>query len=203
MAEMTTVVCRYCGAGREVPHYIAKRYSTCGSDECKAKRNAHRGAAAKAANTGRKATPEQIERQKQAQAGKKRTPEHTAAVVAARRVGGWFKDPDIRRKLSEGQKKAKRRDVNGVNNPMWKGGVARANQVGRGSKEYVAWRDAVLGRAGYRCERCETSANVVAHHRWSWVNHPELRYDVENGECLCKSCHGKEHGHSSHFNREK
>ena len=194
MAVLVVVNCRYCEASREVPHYIAKRYSTCGSDECKAKRNADRGAAAKAANLGRKPTPEQLARQSQAQRGKKRTPEHTAAYVAARKAAGWFKDPDIGRKISEGRAAGKKPDRSGPKNPQWKGGVAKANQRGRGTRAYFDWRAAVLARAGRRCERCRSSEFVVAHHRWSWVGHPERRYDVDNGEAVCRSCHAKEHG---------
>ena len=201
MAEVVDVICRYCGGAREVPRYYAGRYTTCGSAECTAKRVADRAAAAKAANTGRAATAERRAKASAATKGKAHSEAHTAAATKARKAKGWFRDPEIGQKISEGRARGKKPDVVGPNNPMWKGGVAKSNQYGRGTSAYADWRDAVLSKAGRRCERCGRSGHVVAHHRWSWAGHPERRYDVENGEALCRSCHATEHGHAAHFNQ--
>ena len=53
---------------------------------------------------------------------------------------------------------------------------------------YYLWRKYVLERDKYICQECGNSGNV-AHHVKSYINHPELRLDVSNGETLCQECH--------------
>lgn len=77
------------------------------------------------------------------------------------------------------------------NDPFYSGG------------RYLAWRDAVLRRAGYLCEECKrygrTDAKgqpivaTVAHHIQHRDEHPELQYLLSNGRALCESCHNKAH----------
>jgi 5-methylcytosine-specific restriction endonuclease McrA len=194
---MVEVVCRYCQAVRLVPSYYAGRYSTCGSDECKAKRIADRTAVVKAANTGRVHTPEV--NQAKGRPGRQQSAEHVAKRVASRQAKGWFQDPEIGAKISAATAGKPRPERAGSNNPQWKGGVAKLNQHGRGTKEYQDWRHAVLERAGGQCERCGSTSFVVAHHRFSWVNHPELRAEPDNGEALCRACHAREHDFARHL----
>lgn len=71
------------------------------------------------------------------------------------------------------------------------------------TQRHRAWRDKVLRRAGYLCERCKRYGRVdeqglpvratVAHHKQHLDEHPELAYDVTNGEALCARCHNAEH----------
>ena len=59
--------------------------------------------------------------------------------------------------------------------------------------KHKRWRERVLRRAKYLCERCrrygknETASH--AHHLKSVEEYPELAYDVENGQALCGKCH--------------
>ena len=49
------------------------------------------------------------------------------------------------------------------------------------------WRDAVIKRAG-QCEWCYSTKVLQAHHIFSrtyWA----VRFDLENGVCLCRYCH--------------
>lgn len=59
--------------------------------------------------------------------------------------------------------------------------------------KHRAWREKVLRRAKYRCERCRrygrTEQATHAHHKKSLEEYPELAYDVDNGEALCGRCH--------------
>lgn len=44
-------------------------------------------------------------------------------------------------------------------------------------------------REAGRCDVCNTENDLTAHHLWDKATHPSLAYEVENGVCLCKSCH--------------
>ena len=53
------------------------------------------------------------------------------------------------------------------------------------------WARKVKERANFTCQCCQkrTPGKLVSHHLNSWGSHPEQRYDLENGVCLCHSCH--------------
>lgn len=55
------------------------------------------------------------------------------------------------------------------------------------------WREKVLRKAKYLCQRCKRYGKKVpathAHHKKSVEEYPELAYVVENGEALCTACH--------------
>ena len=44
-------------------------------------------------------------------------------------------------------------------------------------------------RAIGKCDICEETDNLTAHHLYDKKTHPTLAYQYENGVCLCKSCH--------------
>jgi len=55
--------------------------------------------------------------------------------------------------------------------------------------EYRQWRAKVFKRDDYMCQVCSKKNNLHAHHKKSWKNYPELRYNIDNGVVLCKDCH--------------
>ena len=71
------------------------------------------------------------------------------------------------------------------------------------SGKYRKWRADVLKRAKYMCEECRrygrTDKNGVpteattAHHIKHREDHPELQYELSNGQALCSKCHNKKH----------
>jgi len=62
----------------------------------------------------------------------------------------------------------------------------------RQSSEYRKWRQAVFERDHFRCQQCPTKGvHLRAHHIKSFVEFPELRFDVNNGKTLCLTCHRK------------
>lgn len=63
-----------------------------------------------------------------------------------------------------------------------------AREKDRRSVEYRAWRLAVLERDEYTCQRCFAPA-VIADHILRYRLYPELRYEISNGQALCKPCH--------------
>lgn len=70
-------------------------------------------------------------------------------------------------------------------------------------KRHRRWRERVLKRAGYLCERCRRYgrldkdglpvAATTAHHIMTLEEYPELAYDVNNGQALCDKCHNRMH----------
>lgn len=75
------------------------------------------------------------------------------------------------------------------------GKVKSTSRRETGTKEYRAWRKAVLKRDNYICQECGATDSVIAHHIKHWAHYPELRYVVSNGQTLCEACHLKKHPH--------
>jgi len=44
-----------------------------------------------------------------------------------------------------------------------------------------------------KCDCCESTENLTAHHLWDKNTHPTLMYQDENGVCLCSDCHNAFH----------
>ncbi len=76
----------------------------------------------------------------------------------------------------------------------WQGGISlgRGNRDAR--KEYREWRAKVYARCSWTCVDCGYKGKrIIAHHIKSWADHPELRYDPDNGIVLCRPCHKLRH----------
>lgn len=58
------------------------------------------------------------------------------------------------------------------------------------------WRDAVREKDHRICQRCGKFEQYIhAHHVAPRSRRPDLKYDVNNGKCLCNSCHTWVHRH--------
>lgn len=57
---------------------------------------------------------------------------------------------------------------------------------------HQAWASLVKDR-DKKCMECNSVFDLHAHHIKSYLSHPELRNDVNNGITLCGSCHRKWH----------
>lgn len=76
----------------------------------------------------------------------------------------------------------------------WKGGISGENAKIRVSDEYNQWRLLVYKRDHYTCQKCgHRFINIVAHHIKSFKEFKKLRFEVNNGVTLCRSCHMKIH----------
>jgi hypothetical protein len=76
----------------------------------------------------------------------------------------------------------------------WQGGITPINKSIRQSFQYKIWRNTVFERDSYQCQDClEVGGILNAHHIKHFATHPELRFEIDNGLTLCKSCHNKEH----------
>src|SRR3990167_3583081 len=81
----------------------------------------------------------------------------------------------------------------GNKNPNWKGGITPKNIALRHTIEFRLWREAVFARDNWTCQKCEIRGGTLhADHIKQFAHHPELRFAIDNGRTLCKSCHYKE-----------
>jgi len=55
------------------------------------------------------------------------------------------------------------------------------------------WSSLVKLIGDYKCNRCGSTEQLVAHHIEEWKHNEKLRYSTDNGEVLCRSCHMKHH----------
>lgn len=66
----------------------------------------------------------------------------------------------------------------------------RKNRTGR----HAWWARSVISRDNATCQRCGAQdVELHAHHIKPYKDHPELRWDLDNGETLCCRCHWDEH----------
>lgn len=61
----------------------------------------------------------------------------------------------------------------------------------RATLENKLWRRSIFEKFTYTCDCCRDSrgGNLVAHHLYSYSKYKSLRTDVNNGVCLCVTCH--------------
>lgn len=63
----------------------------------------------------------------------------------------------------------------------------------RGGK-YWTWAWHIKKRDGFQCQICGVkNTKLTSHHIMPWKLYPELRLDLDNGICLCTSCHNEYH----------
>ena len=60
------------------------------------------------------------------------------------------------------------------------------------------WAECVKAKAKYQCEWCKRKENLNAHHFFS-RSRQSVRYNIENGICLCSNCHSLS-SYSAHKN---
>ena len=82
--------------------------------------------------------------------------------------------------------------LQGKNNGHWKGGTQSERKLAMRKNDYRLWRTAVFMRDNYTCQECGMRGKYMeADHIKSWEKYPELRYAIDNGRTLCRSCHQK------------
>ena len=67
------------------------------------------------------------------------------------------------------------------------------NYEERRSNKYKKWKEQVLKRDNYKCQKCGTKQNLVVHHIKAFAIDKALRFDIDNGITLCKDCQKEVH----------
>lgn len=154
-------------------------------------------------NTGKKATPEKIEKLKLSHLGQKAwnkglgKPKIVKIRIKNEKIEVYC--PDCNKKIFS--KKSKKcvqcsgKDKRGENSYQW---IKDRNKLKRyeGSEErrspsYKEWRKRVCNRDLWKCkiDNLECSGRLEVHHILGFTDHPELKYDINNGICLCHFHH--------------
>ena len=82
----------------------------------------------------------------------------------------------------------------GENHPHWKGGITPLKTKIRNSQEMTNWRISVFTRDDYTCLVCgKRGCELQAHHIVPFAVDESLRFDINNGQTLCKQCHRAVH----------
>lgn len=208
--KTAVITCRICGSERVIRAKEVGRITTCGAPECVHRRRVEGGSRPKGQGA---ANPRYSD-------GRWVKTEKVCAICGASFVGpakrlfcslrcaaadkaakqrgvplsderkGRMKGKSGSGPKSEAWKDAMSERLRGEANPNWLGG--RRQDWDRGTRRYAKWQAAVLERDGLACRVCGRT-DVVAHHIKEWHEHPDLRYVVENGVALCKSCHIRVH----------
>lgn len=85
----------------------------------------------------------------------------------------------------------KRPEVSGDKHYNWKGGITSENRKQR-KKFRIEVQPLVLKRDNYTCRVCLTSGGYLqVDHIKNWADYPELRFNLDNCQTLCMSCHYK------------
>lgn len=66
---------------------------------------------------------------------------------------------------------------------------------------YEIWREAVLILNDGKCENCNALDNLDVDHIKSYRNHKNLRFALDNGRVLCRSCHTKTESYGSYISK--
>ncbi len=59
----------------------------------------------------------------------------------------------------------------------------------RNSLTHRTWKKEVKERDGHKCKKCNATEKLHVHHIVPWKEKEELRFDVDNGQTLCATCH--------------
>lgn len=79
--------------------------------------------------------------------------------------------------------------LQGITPEEWDGFKESLNSLVRKSEEYQDWRKKVFERDNFKCVKCGINGYVEADHIKPFALYPELRFDITNGQTLCKGCH--------------
>ncbi len=78
----------------------------------------------------------------------------------------------------------------GSRNPFWKDGVTKETHIARTKKQYNLWRQAVMTRDSWTCQKCGLEDTTFwVHHIKGFTECKELRYAIDNGITFCEKCH--------------
>lgn len=87
--------------------------------------------------------------------------------------------------------------TSGPNHPQYNHNVPGEQRIkDRRSSINKKWRYSVVKRDNFTCQHCSKTINdakLNAHHIYSYLDNPSLRYELSNGITFCVECHQEFH----------
>lgn len=87
--------------------------------------------------------------------------------------------------------------VSGPNHPQYNHTVPDSQRVkDRRNSKNKKWRHSVVKRDNHTCQKCFNTieqTKLNAHHVYSYLDNPSLRYELSNGITFCVECHKEFH----------
>ena len=67
--------------------------------------------------------------------------------------------------------------------------------------QYIAWRRKVFRRDKYKCQfpGCTNTGPINSHHIFMYAKYPALRFNINNGICLCIQHHNLVTGNEEQY----
>lgn len=91
----------------------------------------------------------------------------------------------------------------GEKNHNYINGVSRFIVSHYNDLRYKLWREAVFQRDNWTCQNCGTKGGYLEpHHIKSWAKFVDLRFELDNGQTLCKTCHKLTDNYAGKNNRK-
>lgn len=81
------------------------------------------------------------------------------------------------------------KNMRGSLNPNFKNYSSNQKIQNKRDFLYKRWCRKIKKLGGNTCVKCKSKKRIEAHHIISWQSNIALRYDLNNGICLCRSCH--------------
>lgn len=85
----------------------------------------------------------------------------------------------------------------GEKSPTWNPNLSQEererNKKHRGGSQIDNWKKNIKKRDNFTCQVCGEIDGLVVHHIESYTKREDLRFDIDNGICLCKLCHDNYH----------
>lgn len=185
--------CLHCGC-EFAKHYHESRNSYAGRKYCSK-------GCSNAARRGRPLSEEHKKKLGEKSLGRKHLPETIAKISGANSrhwKGGKPKCSECGCELAS--TRARRcfpcyaKQAVGSKSSHWLGGITPERAKIRNSAEMLEWRKSVFQRDNYTCQICGVrGAHLHAHHIVPFSVDESLRFDVGNGQTLCKTCHKMVH----------
>lgn len=78
-------------------------------------------------------------------------------------------------------------------NRNWNHSLSELERRKRKSGDTKTWSKKIRNIFNNKCFLCDSMEKLNAHHLMNYKDYPELRYDINNGVCLCQKCHKEFH----------
>jgi len=118
--------------------------------------------------------------------------EHPRGTLGMKFPNAKKASEETRKKLSESHTGLKYPTLSAGNHWNWKGGISKERDRIKHTAEYRKWRKDVFERDKYTCLHCgQVGGHLQAHHIVPFSKDESMRFEVSNGETLCRDCHKK------------